>query len=406
MKNVSFLLKAALLLVTVFAFGQTWAQLPPLSGGQPVARLDTAASTPLNILPYLNFSAAMLGIITLFDLLIRFKRPLLLKFYFASFVTFFIGINGIIFFGLKTPATLVFLFIFRSISMVFLILIMTSLYLSPKKRWIYFPVALIIGVALYASVTLYLNFDTLNVEVISLNVDAKIYHYLNSALLYLLPFRAITLAVLLFTVIRLTFLIIKSSSSANIYFKQIIRWTYPLLSIGILQLILFISSLIFQIDSRVLNAIVIVVTVYSFLIILYRPVFLNSHSLRLTLGEVFSKKQGLRLTESNFITPFFKEQYYLQQTATLEDYALKVKIQSAEDLQNLLIKEYKMSFSNLVNQQRVFYIIALLDHPKYRDYSIDALAQEAGFSSRSHLYKPFKKFHGGTPSDYISTITK
>ena len=34
---------------------------------------------------------------------------------------------------------------------------------------------------------------------------------------------------------------------------------------------------------------------------------------------------------------------------------------------------------------------------------IDALAREVGFSSRQHLNKPFKKFHGGNPSDLIES---
>ena len=48
--------------------------------------------------------------------------------------------------------------------------------------------------------------------------------------------------------------------------------------------------------------------------------------------------------------------------------------------------------------------IELVRSPKYNQYSIDALAKEAGFNSRHHLYKPFKKFHGGTPSDFISSV--
>ena len=63
-----------------------------------------------------------------------------------------------------------------------------------------------------------------------------------------------------------------------------------------------------------------------------------------------------------------------------------------------------MTFSNLVNKSRVDYFIELVRSPKYTNYSIDALAKEAGFNSRHHLYKPFRKFHGGTPSDFISSI--
>ena len=215
----------------------------------------------------------MLGIIALFDLLIRFKRPLLLKFYFISFVAFMVGVNVFIFLGLTSPAILVILNILRSFSVVFLILIMNSLYISAKKNWVYLSVALISGIAVYMSIDLILHYDTLGVSVNLPANDTKIFVYLNNSLQYLLPYRVITLLLVLLTTSRLTFLILKNSSTANIYFKQIIKWTYPLLSIGMLQLILFLISLIFNINGRILNGIVIFITAYSFLIILYRPVF-------------------------------------------------------------------------------------------------------------------------------------
>jgi len=43
----------------------------------------------------------------------------------------------------------------------------------------------------------------------------------------------------------------------------------------------------------------------------------------------------------------------------------------------------------------------IVQDPAYQNFTIDALAREVGFSSRQHLNKPFKKFHGGNPSDLI-----
>ena len=63
-----------------------------------------------------------------------------------------------------------------------------------------------------------------------------------------------------------------------------------------------------------------------------------------------------------------------------------------------------MTFNDLVNMNRINYFIDIVNTPKYKNYTIDALAKEVGFSSRQHLYKPFKKFHGGNPSDIIDTV--
>ena len=94
----------------------------------------------------------------------------------------------------------------------------------------------------------------------------------------------------------------------------------------------------------------------------------------------------------------------MQEHATLEHFCTQNSIGSHEYLQDQIVIKYNMSFGNLVNKSRVDYFIELVKSPKFKHYSIDALAKESGFNSRHHLYKPFKKFHGGTPSEFISSI--
>jgi len=45
-----------------------------------------------------------------------------------------------------------------------------------------------------------------------------------------------------------------------------------------------------------------------------------------------------------------------------------------------------------------------MKQPENKNLTIDALSKEAGFSSRQQLYKPFKKFHGGNPSDLLDAF--
>ena len=63
--------------------------------------------------------------------------------------------------------------------------------------------------------------------------------------------------------------------------------------------------------------------------------------------------------------------------------------------------QHREDESILYGSGRVQYFLDIATSDEFINYSIDALAQEAGFSSTHHLYKPFKKFHGGTPSDFI-----
>jgi AraC-like DNA-binding protein len=58
----------------------------------------------------------------------------------------------------------------------------------------------------------------------------------------------------------------------------------------------------------------------------------------------------------------------------------------------------------LINKNRVLAFLELVKSDKVKNFTIEALSKECGFSSRFHLYNNFKKFHGGKPSDYIKSV--
>ena len=71
---------------------------------------------------------------------------------------------------------------------------------------------------------------------------------------------------------------------------------------------------------------------------------------------------------------------------------------------NYIYYTYSMSFDELVNKSRVEYFVEIIKDPKYKNYTIEALALEVGFTSRQRFYQPFKKYHGGNPSDLIDIL--
>ena len=139
------------------------------------------------------------------------------------------------------------------------------------------------------------------------------------------------------------------------------------------------------------------------LTILYRPVFLNKSSLKISFGDSFSRNVDLNINDLDFVNNFFTNFYFTNPEASLENFA-KVLNVGSNDLYKFVYYKYNMTFSDLVNKQRVEYFVDIIHNPKFANFTIDALAKEVGFSSRQHLYKPFKKFHGGNPSDLIDAV--
>ena len=68
--------------------------------------------------------------------------------------------------------------------------------------------------------------------------------------------------------------------------------------------------------------------------------------------------------------------------------------------------QYDVNFSQYVNGHRTKEAIQLMEMDFLSKYSLDALANEAGFNSKSSFYKVFKDQTGKTPTAYLKALEK
>lgn len=72
-------------------------------------------------------------------------------------------------------------------------------------------------------------------------------------------------------------------------------------------------------------------------------------------------------------------------------------------LSYVLNSHLKQRFTDFINGYRVSYVIDRIDSNQWRFFTLEALAKEAGFSSRSTFFSAFKKVTGVSPSAYIQS---
>lgn len=198
----------------------------------------------------------------------------------------------------------------------------------------------------------------------------------------------------------------KNRIENNVYQNKLIKWVSIFISFVIVSMLLNILF-VYQLTSSnsyylfaLYNIFIIAISIST----IYRPVFLNMQNFTKIDFKRLVIVEDLKLTDQNFFIPFFQNFYFLNKEATIEDFCKQNNIEGRESFNEQIIKLYNISFSNLINKNRVEYFIEIAKNPNFANFSIEGLAKESGFSSRTALYKPFKKFYGGTPIDYINSL--
>ena len=190
-------------------------------------------------------------------------------------------------------------------------------------------------------------------------------------------------------------------SFKNIYFKRVQVWTFSFFMVIVTQLIIIVITMIFKIPNDFKSYITIVYALALLLTILYRPSFINKNGSKISFGFLFNRNDfSSDIKEVDFNFHFYTNLYYKNKTADITEFSNIMGV-SKDIMFNYIYFTYSMSFDELVNKSRVEYFVEIIKESKYKNYTVEALAMEVGFNSRQRFYQPFKKYHGGNPSDLI-----
>lgn len=219
-------------------------------------------------------------------------------------------------------------------------------------------------------------------------------------------FFALSSFIILSSLIYLVFQLYKKRNNQNLYDAKVNHWVswllYSLLALSVFQATLVILNTLhivsFYIDSIIS---LFYVRVALLLFILFRPRFLDDDSIALSFNDLFLTKNAISFEDFEFL--FYKNHYYLNVEASLDDFALKLN-HSKEDVLLFVSSQLDQSFAELLNQNRVEYLKQLLRSKKYESFTIEALSEMSGFGSRRSMYNYFNKYVGMTPSEFINTI--
>jgi AraC-like DNA-binding protein len=92
---------------------------------------------------------------------------------------------------------------------------------------------------------------------------------------------------------------------------------------------------------------------------------------------------------------------YLKSSININQVSVELGI-PARELSFILNNHFGLRFNDFVNNHRITYVTERLNPDYLKNYTIETLSLEAGFTSKSTFNAAFKKVHNCTPSEYLS----
>jgi AraC-like DNA-binding protein len=106
--------------------------------------------------------------------------------------------------------------------------------------------------------------------------------------------------------------------------------------------------------------------------------------------------------EMERIVDFFKtEKPFLNKDLNINQVSVSLAIPSRE-LSFIINNHFGQRFTDFLNKYRIEYITKKINKEYLSNFTIEAIASEAGFASKSTFNLAFKKYHECTPTEYFS----
>ncbi|MCM0060583.1 MAG: helix-turn-helix domain-containing protein [Algoriphagus sp.] len=105
--------------------------------------------------------------------------------------------------------------------------------------------------------------------------------------------------------------------------------------------------------------------------------------------------------EINQLKTYFEStKAYLQPSLSISEVAVGTGI-PARELSYLINAYHKKRFNDFLNEMRLLHFLQQVAGTTLDTFTVEAIALEAGFSSKSAFYRSFKRFYGCTPLEYL-----
>ena len=116
-------------------------------------------------------------------------------------------------------------------------------------------------------------------------------------------------------------------------------------------------------------------------------------------------EENAQVYQKNILAYMERERPYLEPKVTIGELATRLQI-PVNHLSQVINDQFKQNFFDFVNGYRINAFQKLVQERDLQQFTLLALAYEAGFNSKSSFNAIFKKNVGMTPSEYVKSLNK
>jgi AraC-like DNA-binding protein len=99
------------------------------------------------------------------------------------------------------------------------------------------------------------------------------------------------------------------------------------------------------------------------------------------------------------------DRLFLKPGLNINDFSREIQV-PVYQVSRCLNSKTGLGFVDYINQQRIQYCVSKFSQGQWLNLTLEAIAEECGFSNRNSFTKAFKKFNGQSPSDYRMALEK
>ncbi|MFH1194375.1 MAG: helix-turn-helix domain-containing protein [bacterium] len=191
------------------------------------------------------------------------------------------------------------------------------------------------------------------------------------------------------------------------------KWLKTLFGIGFTNLFIIIMAVVFS-DSELIAAGITQFIIGAHILTISLTLFFNPNILyginepMQVSGTLvhFPVSRKLIISERqkedylNSLQSYLSTHPFLRQNFSQKIMAEETKI-PVHRLSYLINEHYGFNYNEFINKLRIEYLLQEMNNKRWENYSIEGIAKEVGFKSKSTFISAFKKTAGTTPSNYF-----